>query len=127
MALLGPAGRWGLLRALGAAVGSPAGAAAALAVLLALNARPGEVAGQAGAGYRLGERRFTLRAMLEQDAAATLRWAVGQDRWWRRSHARRCGADPACRWWAGRAAGTVRMLRFAVAEVTGRLAGWTAG
>jgi TorA maturation chaperone TorD len=80
-------------------------------------------AAEAGVGYRAGERRFTLRAMLEQDAAATLRWAAGQARWWQRSHARRCGADPACRWWAGRAGGTVRMLRFAVAEVAGRPAG----
>ena len=29
--------------------------------------RLAEGAGQAGVGYRIGERRYTLRAMLEQD------------------------------------------------------------
>jgi hypothetical protein len=32
----------------------------------------------AGAGHRIGERRFTLRAMLEQAPAATMSWLAGE-------------------------------------------------
>jgi len=67
-------------------------------------------AGQAGVGHRIGERRFTLRAMLEQDPAATVRWLEAEARRWRQRHGRRVPADGVSRWWASRAAGTGRFL-----------------
>jgi len=67
-------------------------------------------AGQAGVGHRIGERRFTLRAMLEQDPAATLTWLSRECRRWERRHARRPGAGAVTRWWARRAAHTGRLL-----------------
>lgn len=67
----------------------------------------------AGVGYRIGERRFALRAMLEQDPAATLAWIAREAARWERSHAARAGAYPACRWWAGRAGTTARLARTA--------------
>jgi hypothetical protein len=68
-------------------------------------------AGQAGVGYRIGERRFALRAMLEQDPAATLTWLSRECGRWARRHARRAPSDAVTRWWAGRAARTERLLR----------------
>jgi hypothetical protein len=68
-------------------------------------------AGEAGVGCRIGERRFALRAMLEQDPAATLSWLSGESGRWARRHARRAPADAVTRWWAGRAARTQRLLR----------------
>lgn len=65
----------------------------------------GRASGEVGVGHRIGERRFTLRAMLEQDPAATLAWMAGEA-------ARRAGRlDPAApgahrdittRWWERR-------------------------
>jgi Nitrate reductase delta subunit len=81
-------------------------------------------AGQAGAGYRIGERRFTLRAMLEQDPAATLSWASAEAGRWESRHARR--TDPASQWWAARAAQTGQFMRdctAAAAATTPRPAG----
>jgi len=68
-------------------------------------------AGQAGVGHRIGERRFTLRAMLEQDPAATLRWLEAEARRWRQRHGRRVPCDEVSRWWASRAARTAQILR----------------
>jgi Nitrate reductase delta subunit len=74
-------------------------------------------ADQAGVGYRIGERRFALRAMFEQDPGATLTWLSRECRRWERRHASRAAADDAVtRWWAGRAAQTGRLL----AEFAGR-------
>jgi TorA maturation chaperone TorD len=67
-------------------------------------------AGQAGVGHRAGERRFTLRAMLEQDPAATLTWLAAEASRWEHRH--EClGTDEAARWWAGRARLTARILQ----------------
>jgi Nitrate reductase delta subunit len=80
-----------------------------------------QAAGAAGAGYRLGERRYTLQAMLDQDPAATLGWLSGFARQWASWHIEQqpvTGPDPR-RWWADRAAGTALALH-AVQE---RLAG----
>jgi TorA maturation chaperone TorD len=67
-------------------------------------------AGEAGVGQRIGERRFTLRAMLEQDPAATLRWLTREAGRWQQRHAR--GApDETSRWWAARAGRTRQLLR----------------
>jgi Nitrate reductase delta subunit len=71
-----------------------------------------EAAAVAGAGYRLGERRYTLAAMLDQDSAATIGWLRTLARKWARWHARQRpvpAPDPR-RWWAGRASGTAAVL-----------------
>ena len=57
----------------------------------------------AGAGHRIGERRFTLRALLEQDPAGTLSWLAGEAARWSRRH-----ASPGCR---RRAAGGATSFR----------------
>ena len=63
----------------------------------------------AGAGHRIGERRFTLRALLDQEPAGTLGWLAGEAA--RRSH--RTAAPPGDvvqAWWARRAAHTAGLL-----------------
>jgi TorA maturation chaperone TorD len=77
-------------------------------------------AGEAGVGHRIGERRFTLRAMLEQDPAATLRWLAREAGRWQRRHAARGVRDGACVWWAARAARTRQLLRESGAAVIPR-------
>ena len=71
-------------------------------------------AGEAGVGHRIGERRYTLRAMLEQDPAATLDWLGHEARRWQQRHAARAAGDAVSAWWAARAAGTARVLLEAV-------------
>jgi hypothetical protein len=63
-------------------------------------------------GLRRGERRFMLRALVEQDAGATLRWLAGHAERWAARHRSQPAvpADPG-RWWAGRAARTGHVLR----------------
>lgn len=58
---------------------------------------------QIGVGHRIGERRFALRAVLEQDPPAALAWLASEAHRWRLRHAAR-GADASSRWWAARAA-----------------------
>jgi len=73
-----------------------------------------EAAATAGLGYRVGERRFALRAMLDQDAAATLAWLGGHASRWAERHAAQqpvAGRDPR-HWWARRAARTARTLQL---------------
>jgi hypothetical protein len=70
-------------------------------------------AAAAGAGYRIGERRFALRAMLDQAPARTLGWLAGEARRWQRRHAARAPGDPAQRWWAERAGRTAALLTAA--------------
>jgi TorA maturation chaperone TorD len=62
-----------------------------------------------GVGYRLGERRFALKAMLEQDVTATLAWVAEEADLWAGFHSE--ATDTTSRWWAGRAASTARTLR----------------
>ena len=72
----------------------------------------------AGAGHRIGERRFTLRALLEQDPAGTVSWLADEaTRWSRRYTAAPPGPDGGPRspdivraWWARRAGHTARIL-----------------
>ncbi|RDH77319.1 hypothetical protein DVS77_18120 [Mycolicibacterium moriokaense] len=77
---------------------------------------------QTGVGLRRGERRFALRAMLEQDAPATLGWlaecAGHQSQRW--PSTQDTTNDP-CTWWSHRAAGTARVLQTLVADGTGSL------
>ncbi len=75
-------------------------------------------AGAAGTGYRIGERRFALRSMLEQDPGPTLGWLAGQALDWSRRHAERAPGDPAGTWWSERAAHTARMLLAAAERAT---------
>lgn len=64
----------------------------------------------AGVGHRIGERRYTLRAMLEQDPRATLLWLAGEAARWSRHHESQASRDQVSRWWAERAARTRRSL-----------------
>ena len=72
-----------------------------------------EAAVAAGLGYRVGERRYTLRAMLDQDAGATLGWLGSRaDRWAAlRSAQQPMGGHDPRHWWARRAARSARTLR----------------
>ena len=78
-------------------------------------------AAAAGLGYRIGERRYTLRALLDQDAGATLGWLASHARRWADLHAAQQptgGHDPR-QWWARRAArtaGTLARLRARLAD-----------
>ena len=65
---------------------------------------------QAGVGHRIGERRFTLQAMIEQDPRGTLAWLGAEAFRWQRRHCRRRGTDATARWWADRAARTGQVL-----------------
>jgi hypothetical protein len=79
--------------------------------LILTRRRLAEGAGRAGVGFRIGERRFALRAMLGQDPRATLSWLASEaDRWQRRHHDRAPG-DEVTLWWAARAARTGQVLR----------------
>jgi Nitrate reductase delta subunit len=91
-------------------------------------------AGQAGAGHRIGERRFTLRAMLEQEPERTLHWLADEAERWSARHSAPARpsspapadpappladpagplADPAQQWWAARASATAAVLTAAV-------------
>ncbi len=66
-----------------------------------------------GVGFRRGERRFALRAMLEQDAPATLGWLAERARSWTEIHAGH-GADPTTDWWRARAESTATVLTAAL-------------
>lgn len=64
-----------------------------------------------GLGPRAGERRFALRALLEQDAGATLAWLAGEARKAAAKHA--AGTLAGTRipeWWAARAHATASAL-----------------
>ena len=65
-----------------------------------------------GLGVRRGERRYTLRAMFDQDPGAACGWLVAHARRWATAH--RAGAAPGrevvAGWWASRAAATAGAL-----------------
>lgn len=70
-------------------------------------------AGQAGLGHRIGERRYTLRAMFGQDPQSTLAWAAHEAMRWQHRHASRAAGDAVAGWWAARAGRTRILLRDA--------------
>ena len=70
-------------------------------------------AAEAGTGHRIGERRFTLRAMLEQAPAQTLDWLRGEAQRWQHRHAIRAPGDPVHAWRAQRAGHAGQLLRAA--------------
>ena len=79
--------------------------------LILTRRRLAEGAGRAGVGFRIGERRFALRAMLEQDPRATLAWLAGEAGRWQQRHRDRLPGDQINGWWAARAARTGQVLR----------------
>jgi len=72
-------------------------------------------AAAAGAGHRIGERRFTLRALLDQAPAETLGWLAGEAARWSRRRTGYPDRDIVQAWWARRAAHTARILAAAAA------------
>jgi Nitrate reductase delta subunit len=68
-------------------------------------------AGQVGAGHRIGERRFALRAMLESEPDRTAGWLGREAARWSRRHLGIAAGDPVQQWWADRATATARVLR----------------
>jgi hypothetical protein len=79
--------------------------------LLLTRRRLAEGAARAGVGFRIGERRFALRAMLEQDPRACLAWLAGEAARWEQRHRDRAPGDEVTGWWATRAARTGQVLR----------------
>jgi Nitrate reductase delta subunit len=75
-------------------------------------------AAQLGVGYRRGERRYALRAMLEQDKARTLRWLGGLAARWQALHTQAYGGTAAGQWWSGRAAHSARVLASIAREAS---------
>lgn len=77
-------------------------------------------AGTLGVGLRRGERRYVLRAMLEQEPAGTGAWLAGFAAGWEHRHRQRWAATdphlpedphhPVAAWWAARAAATAGLL-----------------
>ena len=72
----------------------------------------GQTAAALGVGYRQGERRYTLKAMLDQDKPATVRWLASHARSWSTQHraADRGWAWDPSRWWSARAETTAAVL-----------------
>jgi hypothetical protein len=79
--------------------------------LILTRRRLAEGAGRAGVGFRIGERRFALRAMLEQDPRATVAWLAGEADRWQLRHRDRAPRDEVTGWWAARASCTAQVLR----------------
>jgi hypothetical protein len=71
-----------------------------------------------GLGLRLGERRVTLRAILEQDAGPVLGWLAGEAASWAGRHLPEVHVSPSlAAWWHERAAATARLLRELQTEI----------
>ncbi|MBA8792898.1 TorA maturation chaperone TorD [Friedmanniella endophytica] len=76
-------------------------------------------AAEVGLGYRRGERRYALKAMVEQDKPATLSWlarlahrAAGRDM----AHTGAAGGDETERWWTRRATHSADVLDTLAAQ-----------
>jgi len=68
-------------------------------------------AAEVGVGLRQGERRFTVRAMLEQDSAGTLGWLSGEATRWVGLHGSWMPTEGGIRdWWCDRAMTTAALL-----------------
>ena len=122
-----PGGRLPLaLRAAPAPVTEPGGMSDLLDMLTApirggfvlTRRRLSAAADAADAGHRIGERRFSLRAVLEQAPAETLGWLADEAARWSERHAAappghdgpQRGCDIVQAWWARRAGHTARIL-----------------
>lgn len=69
-----------------------------------------EGAHRAGVGYRRGERRFALKAMLQQDSDATLVWLIEHTGLWRQLR-EDLGDDATNQWWLDRVGTTCAALQ----------------
>jgi hypothetical protein len=74
-------------------------------------------AAELGVGYRRGERRYALKAMIEQDKAATLRWLSDLAACWAGRHAEAYGDTVTGRWWSRRAGECSEVLTTMAGEV----------
>ncbi len=64
-----------------------------------------------GLGARAGERKFTLKSLLGQDAAGVLGWLAEEATAWTRRHrARREALGAVAAWWESRAASSAALL-----------------
>jgi hypothetical protein len=79
------------------------------------------IAQQAGTGYRIGERRFALLALLDQDPHAALAALATEAARWSVRRGQSSVPDAASRWWANRSAHTAAVLARAVKEPAGAL------
>jgi hypothetical protein len=71
----------------------------------------GRAARSLGLGARAGERKFTLKSLLGQDAAGVLGWlAVEASAWAARHRARRSALGAVAEWWESRAAESAALL-----------------
>ncbi|MDX1501341.1 MAG: molecular chaperone TorD family protein [Thermoanaerobaculia bacterium] len=78
-----------------------------------------------GLGLRAGERAYALKALLAQDAAATLSWLADEAEGWPERHRRaweRCGPRVGAAW-AERAVATARLTRELADDATQAAAG----
>jgi hypothetical protein len=75
-------------------------------------------AAELGVGYRRGERRYALRAMLEQDKASTLSWLGDLAGRWAARHDTAYGGTVTGRWWSQRAAGSSQVFKTMAREVS---------
>lgn len=71
-----------------------------------------------GVGYRRGERRFALTAMMQQDKVATLSWLAGLANEWADRHALNDPQGCTGRWWASRATTSARVLDTLMREAS---------
>lgn len=70
-----------------------------------------------GLGARAGERKFTLKSMLGQDASVVLGWLAGEASGWAERHGgRRAALGTVAAWWESKAGTTAALLRELGAE-----------
>ena len=68
-------------------------------------------AGDLDLGSRVGERKFVLKALFAQDAAATLAWLASEARWWSEIHNQRDGIyEPVSAFWSSRSDRAAQLL-----------------
>lgn len=75
-------------------------------------------AAELGMGYRRGERRYALRAMIEQDKASALSWLGELAGRWAARHAAAYGDTVTGQWWSRRAAGSSQVFTSMAREVS---------
>lgn len=85
--------------------------------LIVVRSDLGRAARALGLGARAGERKFTLKSLLGQDAAGVLGWFAGEAEEWKARHrARRAALGEVAVWWESKAEATAALLRELAAE-----------